>query len=62
VNTKTFNLTGLSANDHPKSSTLTATNPIPSSWPVPRRSLRRSPRREQRCQLTSTALCAPAIP
>jgi hypothetical protein len=57
-----LNFTGLSANHrHPKPSTLTATTPIPSQWPVPRRLPKRSPRREQRFQSTSTALCAPAI-
>jgi hypothetical protein len=57
-----LNFTGLSAiRRHPKPSTLTATSPIPSQWPVPRRLPKRSPRREQRFQSTSTALCAPAI-
>ncbi|KAH8787407.1 hypothetical protein F5882DRAFT_111849 [Hyaloscypha sp. PMI_1271] len=57
-----LNFTGLSAiHRHPKPSTLTATSPIPSQWPVPRRLPKRSTRREQRFQSTSTALCAPAI-
>jgi hypothetical protein len=57
-----LNFSGLSAiHRHPKPSTLTATSPIPSQWPVPRRLPKRSPRREQHFQSTLTALCALAI-